>query len=438
MFTRLRMWVVCVGLALVLGLTNPAGAAGLTGQEKRMVAAVDAAQEDQLRLLEELVAINSGTMNLPGVEAVGRRLAHEFKDLGFEVRWVPMTETGRAGHLIATHRGGGGGRRMLLIGHLDTVFEPDDPFKAYVRSGDRITGPGVNDMKGGIVVMVSALRAMKAAGALKRANITVVLTGDEERVGRPVEIARRDLIAAAKDSDVALDFEGLATENGMDMGSIARRSSTTWTVKVRAKAGHSSGVFSETAGYGAIYELARILDAFRDQLREPNATYSVGLILGGADAGLNRDATGGKASGKANIIPAEALAIGDLRTLSNEQTARIQAKMETIVSQSLPGATASLEFSEGYPAMPPTEGSRRLLARLNEINSALGYPRMPELDPIRRGAGDIAFVSHLVDGLVGLGAGGEGAHSPGETLDIPALRRQTRRAALLMSRLAER
>lgn len=327
---------------------------------------------------------------------------------------------------------------MLLIGHLDTVFEPDSPFKGYVRNGDTVTGPGVNDMKGGIVIMVGALRAMKAAGTLKRADITVVLTGDEERVGRPVEIARRDLIAAARGSDVALDFEGLATEEGADMGSIARRSSNTWTVRVKAKPGHSSGVFSDAAGYGAIYELARILDAFRQQLREPNATYSVGLVLGGADAALNRDATGGKASGKANIIPGEALAMGDLRTLSNDQTDRIKARMESIVRESLPGAQATLEFTEGYPAMPPTEGSRRLLGELNAVNAALGYPPMRELDPLRRGAGDIAFVSHIIDGLVGLGAGGEGAHAPGETMDIPAMRRQTRRAALLMSRLAVR
>jgi glutamate carboxypeptidase len=422
--------------ACALAFTGPASAAGLSGVERRMVAAVDASQDAQLGLLEQLVAINSGTMNFAGVEAVSRRLEPEFRALGFEVRWSPMAEAGRAGHLIATHTGSGKGRRMLLIGHLDTVFEPDSPFKGYVRSGNTVTGPGVNDMKGGIVIMLGALQAMKAAGTLKDADITVVLTGDEERMGKPTTIARRDLIEAARRSDLALDFEGLATENGADMGSIARRSSSTWTLRVKAKPGHSSGIFSDTAGYGAIFELSRILDAFREDLREPNATYSVGLVLGGANADLNATATGGKASGKSNIIAAEALAIGDLRTLSNAQTERLKAKMASIVQTSLPGARASLEFTEGYPAMPPTEGSRRLLAQLNGVNRDLGYPEMAELDPLKRGAGDIAFVSDIVDGLVGLGAGGQGAHAPGETMDIPAMRRQTRRAALLMSRLA--
>jgi glutamate carboxypeptidase len=401
-----------------------------------MVAAVDASQDAQLGLLEQLVAINSGTMNFAGVQAVSRRLEPEFRALGFDVRWSPMAEAGRAGHLIATHTGSGKGRRMLLIGHLDTVFEPDSPFKGYVRSGNTVTGPGVNDMKGGIVIMLGALQAMKAAGTLKDADITVVLTGDEERMGRPTTIARRDLVEAAQRSDLALDFEGLATENGADMGSIARRSSSTWTLRVKAKPGHSSGIFSDAAGYGAIFELSRILDSFREDLREPNATYSVGLVLGGANADLNATATGGKASGKSNIIAAEALAIGDLRTLSNAQTESLKAKMASIVQMSLPGTRASLEFTEGYPAMPPTEGSRRLLAQLNGVNRDLGYPEMAELDPLKRGAGDIAFVSGIVDGLVGLGAGGEGAHAPGETMDIPAMRRQTRRAALLMSRLA--
>ncbi len=422
--------------ACALAFTGTAYAAGLSGAERRMVAAVDASQDAQLGLLEQLVAINSGTMNLAGVEAVSRRLEPEFRALGFEVRWSPMAEAGRAGHLIATHTGSGKGRRMLLIGHLDTVFEPDSPFKGYVRSGNTVTGPGVNDMKGGIVIMLGALQAMKAAGTLKDADITVVLTGDEERMGRPTTIARRDLVEAARRSDLALDFEGLATENGADMGSIARRSSSTWTLRVKAKPGHSSGIFSDAAGYGAIFELSRILDSFREDLREPNATYNVGLVLGGANADLNATATGGKASGKSNIIAAEALAIGDLRTLSNAQTESLKAKMASIVQTSLPGTRASLEFTEGYPAMPPTEGSRQLLARLNGVNRDLGYPEMAELDALKRGAGDIAFVSGIVDGLVGLGAGGEGAHAPGETMDIPAMRRQTRRAALLMSRLA--
>lgn len=422
--------------ALSVLAAGPAFAAGLSAQEKKLVAAAGGEEARSLQLLETLVNINSGTLNKPGVEEVGRRMQAELKDLGFDVRWVPMAQVDRAGHVVAVHKGSGKGKRMLLIGHLDTVFEPDSPFQKYVRRGDIAEGPGVNDMKGGLVIMVAALRAMKAAGTLKDADITVVLTGDEERGGRPLSVSRADLINAAKVSDMALEFEGLAQENGKDMASIARRSSTDWTLSVTAKSGHSSGIFNESVGYGAAYELARIVDEFREQAREPNATFNVGYMLAGTTAAMNEADTGGVAGGKTNIIPAQAVARGDLRTLSNAQTESIRAKMRAIVAKPLSGASASIKFEDGYPAMAPTEASRKLLGSLNEVNRDLGLEAMAELDPLKRGAGDIGFVGDIVPGLIGFGAAGNGAHAPGETMDLRSLDRQTKRAALFMSRMA--
>ena len=402
-----------------------------------MVAAVEADHARNVKLLETLVLVNSGTMNLAGVEQVGRMLTPEFEQLGFTVRWVPMAKVGRAGHLIATHKGNGKGKRLLLIGHLDTVFEPDSPFQGWKRTGDIVEGPGVGDMKGGDVVIVAALRAMHAAGTLKTADITVVLTGDEEKPGEPLADARADLIAAAKVSDVALDFEGLSQSGGQDIGSIARRSSTSWTITATAKSGHSSGVCKPSAGCGAIYELARIVDAFRVELPEPNLTYNVGLIVGGTSAELNAGDTGGGATGKPNVIAAQAIARGDIRTLSPEQEERVRAKMQAIVGRHLDKAQAKLEFSDdGYPPMAPTEGNKALLAKLNEVNATLGLPQMPAGDPANRGAGDISFVA-FIDGLVGMGMAGEGSHAPGETADLKSLDRQAKRAALLMTRLSK-
>ena len=402
-----------------------------------MVAAVEADHARNVKLLETLVLVNSGTMNLAGVEQVGRMLAPEFEQLGFTVRWVPMAKVGRAGHLIATHKGNGKGKRLLLIGHLDTVFEPDSPFQGWKRTGDIVEGPGVGDMKGGDVVIVAALRAMHSAGTLKTADITVVLTGDEEKPGEPLADARADLIAAAKVSDVALDFEGLSQSDGQDIGSIARRSSTSWTITATAKSGHSSGVCKPSAGCGAIYELARIVDTFRRELPEPNLTYNVGLIVGGTSAELNAGDTGGGATGKPNVIAAQAIARGDIRTLSPEQEERVRAKMQAIVGRHLDKAQAELAFSDdGYPPMAPTEGNKALLAKLNEVNTTLGLPQMPAGDPANRGAGDISFVA-FIDGLVGLGMAGEGSHAPGETADLKSLDRQAKRAALLMTRLSK-
>ena len=422
----------------------PAAAANatLSRDEQRIVAAASAENDRSIALLEKLVNINSGTMNFAGVERVGRVMMAELQPLGFTVEWKPMTAVGRAGHVVATHHPvnardrAGSGKRVLLTGHLDTVFELDSPFQRYERRGNIAEGPGTNDMKDGLAIMIGALRALNGAGSLARADITIVLGGDEEDAGHPLAQARADLIDAATRSDVALEFEALVTENGHDMGTIARRSAIEWTLHTSATSGHSSGIFSAEAGFGANYELTRILDSFRRDLREPNATYNVGLMLGGASTAIGTDGVHGDASGKTNVIAAQAIAKGDLRTLSNAQTDRIEARMRAVVADHLPGTGATIEFGDGYPAMAPTEGNRGLLARLNEINVALGLPPMAELDPLQRGAGDISFVADKVDCLVGFGAVGQGSHAPGETVDLSSFDRQIKRTALLIERLS--
>lgn len=423
--------LVCLSL-----IASGPAQARITAAEKQMVAAVDKDVERNVALLERLVNQNSGSLNFEGVEAVAKMTAAEFEPLGFKTRWVPMTSAGRAGHLIATHKGNGRGKRMLLIAHLDTVFEPDSPFQRFERQGERATGPGIGDDKGGIVVILAALRAMQSAGTLKGADITVVLTGDEERVGEPLDIARADLIEAGKWADVALEFENLATENGQDFGSVARRSSTNWTLKATGRTGHSSGIFSRGLGYGAGYEIARILDTFRRELPEPNATFNVSVLAAGTPATIDAQGLKVAATGKTNIVPEGAVARGDLRTLTVEQDSRIRARMQEIVAQHLPGTSATLEFSQGYPPMEPTEGNRALLARLNGVNRDLGLPEMPEFDPSRRGAADSSFVAPHTDVLAGLGVAGGQAHAAGEWVDLPSIARQAKRSAILMSRLA--
>ena len=423
---------------LFLLLASPA-AAGLAPAEQKIVRTVDAEQPRTVALLERLVNVSSGSLNLPGVTAVGEMMRSELEPLGFAVRWVPMDQVGRAGHIVAVHKGSGRGRRILLIGHLDTVFEPDSPFQHFTRKDERTAeGPGVGDDKGGIAIMVAALRAMKAAGTLDAADIEIVLTGDEEDAGSPIAIARRDLVAAAGRADLALDFEGLAQEGDRDMGSIARRGSASWQLTARGRTGHSSGIFSKEMGDGAIYELARILAAFRAELPEPNLTFNVGLVAGGATAELDRDLIRATATGKTNVIPPIAIARGDLRALSLDQQERVMAKMRAIVARHLAGSEADIAFDDGaYPPMAPTAASRALLGRLNAVNRDLGLAGMGEFDPLKRGAGDIGFVAHLLPGLVGLGTAGQGAHAPGETVDLASLPRQTKRAAILMTRLAK-
>jgi len=425
-----------IALPLLAGLAAQPASARLSAAEQRIVRSVAAEQEWGVALLEKLVEQNSGSRNVAGVVKVAEMVRPELEALGFTVRWVPMEAAGRAGHIIATHEGRPGTTRMLLIGHLDTVFEPESPFQHFEREGDKAKGPGAADDKGGMVVMLMALKAMKAAGTLEGANIEVVLTGDEEAVGSPVAVARADLIAAGRRADVALDFEGLVVLDGQDMGSIARRSSTSYTITATGHSAHSSGIFGDGVGDGAIFEMARIISRFRAELPEPNLTFNIGLIAGGAQATLAPNEGSASAIGKTNIIPAQAVATGDFRALTVEQAARVQAKMEAIVAAHAPGTDAAIAFKEGYPPMPPTPGNQALLDRLNGINRDLGLPAMPALDPLKRGAGDISFVAADVDGLAGMGPSSEGDHTPAETVDLASFQRQARRAALLMTRLS--
>ena len=418
-----------------------------------MIRSVDTQNRAAIALLEKLVNINSGTRNIPGVIAVKDEIEPRLQALDFKTRWVPMDEAQRAGDLVAEHAcpvgAGKCGKRLLLIGHMDTVFEKDSNFQTYSvlpgNGGNIATGPGTNDMKGGLIVMLVALGAMQSAGVLDTAEIRIVLSGDEEAHGEPVELTRRDMIDAAKSSDVAFEFEsGVRVRDsakppgtGVDTISISRRSSITWHLDTTGKSGHSSQIFSDNMGAGAIYEITRIVDAFRRQLPEAGLTFNVGLMVGGATAALNDTKLGGSATGKPNVVPPMAMAIGDIRTLDEGQTERVEDKMRNIVSKHLPKTGATISFDEGYPPMPVTEAGHDLVKQLNAVNQTLGFPAMPELDPMLRGAGDISFVAPYLPGLVGTGAMGEGAHADTETIFLDSIARQAKRDALLMYRLSQ-
>ena len=144
-----------------------------------------------ISLLEKLVNINSGSMNVAGVHASGELVRAELDKLGFATQWITMPDSVKnAGHLVATIKGKKG-KKLLLLGHLDTVFEPDMPPNPYrVIDDSTATGQGILDDKGGVVVMLAALQAMAKAGTLKDNTITVYLTGDEELGGIPVNATR--------------------------------------------------------------------------------------------------------------------------------------------------------------------------------------------------------------------------------------------------------
>lgn len=406
----------------------------LNRTERKIVEKVKNFDNASLLFLEKVVNINSGTLNQNGVKEVGDLFDTAFQEIGFQTEWINMpAEMNRAGHLFASINGDKG-KKLLLIGHLDTVFEENSPFQTFERINDSIAyGPGANDMKGGDVVVLYALKALADLNLLKRASITVAFTGDEESTGKPLSISRRALIEAGKKADIALGFENAT---GFDNATIARRGASGWSVEVKGIRAHSSGVFNERIGAGAIFEMSRILNEFYTEVRgEEYLTFNPGTLLGGTFVDYDKQTSSGEVFGKTNVVAQTAIVNGGLRFISEEQKENARAKMRTIVSQNLPQTSASINFIDSYPAMGPTEGNQAVLEILSEVSQDLGFGPVTGYDPSKRGAADISFVADYVDGLDGLGTMGNYAHTPQETVNLKTMNALIQRAAILIYRL---
>lgn len=407
-------------------------AAAAMADDTAILDRVDRNFDAQVAFLETTVNQNSGTLNVEGVRAAGKLYEDVFDTLGFETRWVSLpANLKRGGHLVATRRFGSG-PHVLLIGHIDTVFEKNSPFQTWTREGDTVTGPGVNDMKGGNAVIIYAIRALLDSDAIDAGTITVFLTGDEESPGRPLSISRADLIKAGKAADVALNFEGGSNEWAV----IGRRGSSGWTLETSAEQAHSSGIFSDRVGAGAAFEMARILNRFYGEVRGPfGLTFNPGRVAAGTIVETGDTPNDLTAYGKTNVVAQKSIVAGGLRFMNDGQLQAARAAMRGIVEDHLPGTKATITFTDSYPAMEVTEANLALLDKLNAVHARLGLEPAKSFPPERRGAADISFIAPHVTSMDGLGVSGEGAHGLGETMSIESMRDATRRAALLIGDL---
>jgi len=412
--------------------------AQLDATEQSMVTFIDASNAAAEELLIESVNINSGTMNFAGVQAVAEHLIPHFTAIGFDARFEDGAAWGRAGHLIAEHRGDGSntGPKLLLIGHLDTVFEPNSPFQEFERISDELAiGPGIADMKGGNIIMLQALRALHEVGELGKMDITVVITGDEELSGDPLTLSKKALTDAAEYADIAIGFEN--GDGNPATANISRRGASGWELNVKGTPAHSSQVFREDIGPGAIYETARILLLFMQNLQqEENLTFNPGRIIGGTEISHDAGSSSGTAFGKNNVIAESALVTGDLRAVSLDQLERARAVMREIVADSFTHTSAEITFSDGYPPLAPTEGNRELLTIYSAASQDLGLGEVTPVNPRLAGAADVSFTAGLVEKAIdGLGMSGSGGHTVDESGLMSALPNQSKRAALMLYRL---
>lgn len=413
-----------------------AALAQLDTTEQAMVDFIDATNAAAEELLIESVNINSGTMNFAGVEEVAEHLIPHFAAIGFDARFEDGAAWGRAGHLIAEYHGTGEGPKLLLIGHLDTVFEPDSPFQEYERIDDEIAiGPGIADMKGGNIIMLQALRALHEVGELEKMDITVVITGDEELSGDPLSLSKKALTDAAEYADYAIGFEN--GDGNPATANISRRGSSGWVLNVKGTPAHSSQVFREDIGPGAIYETSRILLLFMQNLQqEENLTFNPGRIIGGTEISHDAASSSGTAFGKNNVIAESTLVTGDLRAVSLDQQERARAMMRDIVADSFAHTSAEITFSDGYPPLAPTDGNRELLTVYSGASQDLGLGQVAPVNPRLAGAADVSFTAGLVEKAIdGLGMSGSGGHTIDESGLMSALPNQSKRAALMLYRL---
>ena len=292
-------------------------------------------------------------------------------------------------------------------------------------------------MKGGDVVMIHALKALHDVKALDSLRVRVVMTGDEELTGEPLVAARAALVEAARGADIALGFEDGPGDPKTAV--IARRGTTGWQLRVKAKPAHSSQIFRDDIGSGAIYEAARILTGFRETLGgEPHLTFNPGVMLGGTTVDLDTALARGTAAGKENVVAAQAVVMGDLRTLSVDQLNRAKERMQKIVAAPLAHAESTLTFEEGYPPLSPSPGNERLLALYDQASRDVGAGPVTAVNPDRAGAADVSFVAGEVKMIIdGIGLMGNSDHTPQETADLSTLPSQTKRAALLLYRISK-
>ena len=426
-------------LPLLIILVSFSTQAQLSKKEKRIASSVQKNNAEAETLLKEVVNINSGTMNFDGVKKVADAFIPEFQKLGFDAKFVEGSSWNRAGHLVAVHEGKGKGPRLLLIGHLDTVFELESPFQEYTMKNDSIMlGPGVVDMKGGDVTILYAMKALKENGLLDDMSIEIVYTGDEEKSGSPIDKSKEAIVEAAKRADIAIAFEN--GDSNPATAVVSRRGSTSWTLKVTGNPAHSSQVFSEKVGSGAIYEASRILYQFHEQLKdEEYLTFNPGVILGGTQVAYENAEDGGTAFGKSNVVAQDVTVRGDIRAVSMDQLKRSKETMYRIIEESFPGTSATLEFSNsGYPPLSPSEANNILLGIYSDASEDLGYGPVGAVLPINAGAADVSFTEGHVDMAIdGLGLSGGNDHTVDEFGNLKWLPRLTERAAVFIYRISQ-
>jgi len=395
--------------------------------EQELVSWLADKETEMINLLERLTNINSGSLNKAGMAELAELFSQELSAMGFDIDTLPGGRIDMpscpgsdysidlADHVLAAKSGSG--KRLLLMGHLDTVFPPDSPFQSYRREGDRVFGPGVADMKGGLVVMLYALKALDAKGLLKDMAVTVLLNSDEEMGSLS---SRKYLEEQAALHDYGLVYESTGTNNLVR----ARKGLGQARFVVNGKASHAGGAHEQ--GRSAIKELAYKIVAIENLTDyETGVTVNVGIVSGGEAR---------------NTVAPCAEGLIDLRYPTPEQGLEAIAQFEAIFSEvySYSGNTDDITTDSWVnlhrPPKIPTEESDYLLEKTRALGRLLGQ----ELGVTDSGGGTDGSLTQAagLPTLDSLGIAGTGAHSNREQARLSSLLERAQLSAVLIGRLA--
>lgn len=372
---------------------------------KNLLAWCRARQDAMTALLVELVAIESPSTDPSGVAALARRVGSALAEVGIAAELLPVDGGGPI--LRAAH----GERGVMLLGHLDTVWDLGTLARRPVRvEGDRLSGPGSFDMKGGIAVLIYALKALAERGPLP--PVSVFLTPLEE-LG--CETYRPAMESQMRASRAVLDFEPAWPGGAVK---TQRKGSASFTLRARGAAAHAGADFAR--GANAILEMSRrLLDAAALTDLERGVTLNVGTIRGGT---------------RANVVPdlAEAEIDVRFRTLADGQ--RTRAALAGLASSD-PRVTLELEGAGFYPPLERLPHVVATYEKARAVAEGLGLPPLEEV--ATGGASEASFAAALgIPTLDGLGADGDGAHAEHEHVLLSSMPDRAALAAGLIESLA--
>ena len=401
----------------------------LSISEMNLVAWVDSQEQEMLELLEQITNINSGTLNKEGVNQITQIFQSELRKLGFSSSRLPgdLIEMPSCpgsdynldvtDHLLA--RRIGSGAKLLLMGHMDTVFPVTSNFNTFRQEGDTMYGPGVADMHGGLVVMLYALKALEAANKLNGKTITVLLNSDEE-IGSLS--SRKYIEEQAKLHDWGLVYEASGTNNFVR----ARKGLGQARIVVNGRASHAGG--AHAMGRSAIKELAyKIIEIENMTNYETGLTLNVGIVAGGEAR---------------NTIAPCAEALIDIRYPAIHQGEEAKERIDKIASElySYPIGNKQLKtdlwINLHRPPKTPTPESDDLLEKALSIGRLL----QQEIGITDSGGGTDGSLSQAVGlpTIDSLGVAGTGAHSNREEARVSSLIERTKLSAILIHRLASK